>query len=133
MGNKKILIVEDNSDVRLGYHILFKVNHYDTLFAADPLSSLAEALNHRPDVIILDLGLTAGDGFRVLDQFKAAPELQGIPIIVVSGADMHTVKARALASGAKAYLQKPAENAELLAVVAEFIGESVEGAPAGLA
>ena len=64
---------------------------------------------------------------------KAASELQGIPIIVVSGADMHTVKARALASGAKAYLQKPAENAELLAVVAEFIGESVEGAPAGLA
>jgi two-component system, OmpR family, KDP operon response regulator KdpE len=133
MGNKKILIVEDNSDVRLGYHILFKVKHYDTFYATDPLSSLAAALNHRPDVIILDLGLTAGDGFRVLDQFKAAPELQGIPIIVVSGADMHTVKARALASGAKAYLQKPAENAELLAVVAEFIGESAEGAPAGLA
>ena len=133
MGNKKILIVEDNSDVRLGYHILFKVNHYDTLFAADPLSSLAEALNHRPDVIILDLGLTAGDGFRVLDQFKAASELKGIPIIVVSGADMHTVKARALASGAKAYLQKPADNAELLAAVAEFIGQSAEGAPTGLA
>jgi two-component system KDP operon response regulator KdpE len=133
MENKKILIVEDDSDVRLGYHILFEANHYDTFFAADPLSSLAEALNHRPDVIILDLGLTAGDGFRVLDQFKAASELKAIPIIVVSGADMHTVKARALASGAKAYLQKPADNAELLAAVAEFIGQSAEGAPTGLA
>jgi two-component system KDP operon response regulator KdpE len=133
MGKKKILIVEDNSDVRLGYHILFKVNHYDTVFATDPLSSFAEALNHRPDMIILDLGLTAGDGFTVLDLFKAASELQRIPIVVVSGADMHTIRARALASGAKACLQKPAENADLLAVVREFIGESDEGAPAELA
>ena len=35
MSNKKILIVEDDADVRLGYHVLLKANHYDTFFAAD--------------------------------------------------------------------------------------------------
>jgi CheY-like chemotaxis protein len=43
MSNKKILIVEDDADVRLGYHILFKANHYDTFFAKDPISCLSEA------------------------------------------------------------------------------------------
>ena len=35
MSNKKILIVEDDADVRLGYHVLLKAHHYDTFFAAD--------------------------------------------------------------------------------------------------
>ena len=35
MSNKKILIVEDDADVRLGYHVLLKANHYETFFAAD--------------------------------------------------------------------------------------------------
>jgi DNA-binding response OmpR family regulator len=129
MSNKKILIVEDDADVRLGYHILFKVKHYDTFFAKDPLSSLSEAHKHRPDLIILDLGLPAGEGFRVIDQLKAASHLEAIPIIVVSGGDIHKVKARALMSGAKAYLQKPADNAELLTIISQLIGESGEGAP----
>jgi CheY-like chemotaxis protein len=38
MSNKKILIVEDDADVRLGYQVLLKANHYDTFFAADSSS-----------------------------------------------------------------------------------------------
>jgi twitching motility two-component system response regulator PilH len=129
MGNQKILIVEDDSDVRLGYHILFKVKRYETFFAEDPLSSLAEAHKHRPDLIILDLGLPAGDGFRVMEQLKAVPHLKEIPIVVVSGGDIHTVKTRALLCGAKAYLQKPADNAELLTIISQLIGEPGEEAP----
>jgi DNA-binding response OmpR family regulator len=129
MSNKKILIVEDDADVRLGYHVLFKANRYDTFFAKDPISCLSEAHKHRPDLIILDLGLPAGDGFRVIDQLKAAAHLEAIPIIVVSGRDLHTVKARVLLSGAKAYLQKPADNSELLTIISQLIGESAEGAP----
>jgi DNA-binding response OmpR family regulator len=128
MSNKKILIVEDDADVRLGYHLLFKANHYDTFFAKDPISCLSEAHKHRPDLIVLDLGLSAGDGFRVIDQLKAASHLEAIPIVVVSGRDIHTVKARALMSGAKAYLQKPADNSEFLTIISQLIGESGEGA-----
>lgn len=127
MSTKKILIVEDDSDLRLGYHILLKGKLYDTFFAKDPLSCLSEAHKHRPDLIILDLGLPFGDGFRVMEQFKAVPHLEGIPIIVVSGADIHTAKDRALKCGAKAYLQKPADNAELLTLISQLIGESSEG------
>ena len=87
-GHKKILIVEDDADVRLGYHILLKAHHYDTVLAADSLAAISEAHKHQPDLIILDLGLPAGDGFVVLDRLRANTYLSVIPVIVVSGRDL---------------------------------------------
>jgi DNA-binding response OmpR family regulator len=68
--NKKILIIDDDADVRLGYHVRLKANNYDTFSAADALVALTEARKHQPDLIILDLGLPAGDGFIVMERLK---------------------------------------------------------------
>ena len=122
MGNKKILIVDDDPDVRLGMQIRLKANHYDTFFAGDAQSSMVEARKHEPDLIILDLGLPAGDGFLVMERLKGFPALAVIPIIVVSARDGRTNQQRALEAGAKAYLQKPVNNAELLAVIRKVLG-----------
>ena len=122
--NKKILIIEDDSDVRLGYHIRLKANNYDTFFAADALASMTEARKHQPDLIILDLGLPAGDGFLVMERLKASTHLAAIPIIVVSGRDPSANRQRALRAGAKAFLQKPVDNDELLAVIRQCLGET---------
>src|ERR1700680_2022061 len=84
MDSRKILIVDDNADIRLGMHLRLKANQYETFFAADALSGVAEARKHRPDLIILDLGLPAGDGFTVMESLKTIPFLVVIPIIVVS-------------------------------------------------
>lgn len=121
--NKKILIIEDDPDVRLGYHIRLKANNYDTFFAADAFASLTEARKHQPDLIILDLGLPAGDGFVVMERLKAITHLAVIPIIVVSARDRRENGDRALKAGAKAFLQKPVDNNELLAVIRQLLGE----------
>jgi CheY-like chemotaxis protein len=123
MSDKKILIVEDNADVRLGYHVLLKANHSETFFAADALSAVGEARKHQPDVIILDLGLPAGDGFVVLDRLRANTYLALIPVIVVSAREVRANKERAFQAGAKAYLQKPWNDTELLATIARLAGE----------
>lgn len=123
MGNKKILIVEDDPDVRQGMNLRLKANHYDILFSGNALSSMSEARKHEPDLIILDLGLPAGDGFVVIERLKSIPALSGIPVIVVSARDVHTNKERALKAGAKAFLQKPVDNAELLKVIRQALGE----------
>jgi DNA-binding response OmpR family regulator len=122
--NKKILIVEDDSDVRLGYHIRLKANSYDTFFAADALTSITEARKQQPDLIILDLGLPAGDGFVVMERLKSNPHLAVIPIIVVSGRAGLANQERAVKAGAKAFLQKPVDNDELLAVIRQCLGEA---------
>jgi DNA-binding response OmpR family regulator len=124
MGNKKILIVDDDPDVRNGMHVRLKANHYDTFFAGDALSSMSEARKNEPDLIILDLGLPAGDGFVVMERLKSIPALAVIPVIVVSARDVLANKERALKAGAKAFLQKPVDNAELLKVIRQALGET---------
>jgi DNA-binding response OmpR family regulator len=126
MGNKKILIVDDDPDVRHGMHIRLKANHYDTFFAADALSSVMEARKQEPDLIILDLGLPAGDGFVVMERLKKNPSLALIPIIVVSARDARANRERAIKAGAVAFLQKPVDNAELLAVIRRALGEPAQ-------
>ena len=126
MSNKKILIVEDDADVRMGLHVRLKANNYDIFFAVDAFSSLGEARKHEPDLILLDLGLPAGDGFLVMDRLKTVPALAIIPIIVVSGRSGSANRERALKAGAKAFLEKPVDNTELLAVIRQALGETVK-------
>ena len=123
MPTKKILLVDDDPDVRLAMHVRLKANGYDTCFASDALSSVTEARKQQPDVIILDLGLPGGDGFLVIERLKRHPSLAVIPIIVVSARDVSGNKERAIKAGAKIYLQKPVDNNELLANIRQTLGE----------
>jgi DNA-binding response OmpR family regulator len=124
MDSRKILIVDDNADIRLGMHLRLKANHYQTFFAADALSGVAEAQKQRPDLIILDLGLPGGDGFSVMERLREIPVLAVIPIIVVSARNGLGNQKRACEAGAKAFLQKPVNDDELLAVIRQALGEN---------
>src|ERR1700675_4553714 len=123
MSQKTILIVDDDPDVRLGLHVRLKANHYNVIFAVDGMASIAEARKHMPDLIILDLGLPAGDGFSVMERLKANDSLSLIPVIVVSARDREANMDRALKAGAKALLQKPVDNAQPLSVSWKSWGE----------
>jgi CheY-like chemotaxis protein len=131
MSNKKILVVEDDADVRLGYQVLLRANNYDTFFAADANGAISEARKREPDLIILDLGLPAVDGFVVLERLRADPNLAMIPVVVVSARDSHGNRERALTAGARAYVQKPWNDSELLRTIADLMGPpEVEAQPA---
>jgi len=78
-----------------------------------------------PDLILLDLGLPAGGGFLVMERLKLIPALAIIPVIIVSARDGLGNQKRAFDAGAKAFLQKPIDDAELLAVVRQALGETV--------
>jgi CheY-like chemotaxis protein len=123
MSQKKILIVDDDPEVRLSLHVRLKANDYAVVFAGDGVASIAEARKHMPDLIILDLGLPAGDGFSVLERLKANDSLSMIPVIVVSGRVRIPHRERAIKAGAVAFLQKPVDNARLLSEIRHALGE----------
>jgi DNA-binding response OmpR family regulator len=123
VGIKKILIVEDDPYVRLGIHACLKANHYDVICAAGGMASIAEARKDVPDLIILDLDLPAGDGFSVMERLNANDNLSLIPMIVLSARDLKLKLDRALNAGAKAFLQKPVDIAQLLSVIRKALGE----------
>ncbi len=117
MKSPKILIVDDDPDLRQALKVRLRANHYDTVHAVDGYSAIALAYKEHPNLIILDLGLPAGDGFVVLDRLQGDDKLSTIPVIVLTARDAQSSERRALRAGASAFFQKPADNAELLAVI----------------
>jgi len=127
MEKRKILIVDDNADLSKGLRIILRAHDYVTAMAADGVSAISQAKNEKPDLILLDLGLPAGDGFKVIERLSNIESLASIPIIVLSAKDVATNKDRALKAGARAFLQKPADNAELLGSIKRLLEESTSG------
>ncbi len=122
---KKILIVDDDPDLRRGLNVRLRANNYETVFATDGMSAISVAQKERPDLVVLDLGLPAGDGFTVMERFKTIAPLSVVPIIVVSARDPQVNRDRALKAGAEAFLQKPVDNDELLSAIRKALGEPV--------
>jgi DNA-binding response OmpR family regulator len=117
MDKPKILIVDDDPDLRRGLNLRLRANHFETAYAADGFSAIATAQKERPDLIILDIGLPAGDGFVVLDRLQASATLSSIPVIVLTARDPQYNQERMLRAGATAFLQKPADNNQLMDVI----------------
>lgn len=127
MANSKIMIVDDDPDLRQALRLRLRANHYDTVNAVDGYSAIAQAYKERPDLIILDLGLPAGDGFVVLDRLQKDDKLSTIPVIVLTARDPHSSERRALQAGAAAFFQKPADNTELLEVIRASLPQAAPG------
>src|ERR1700686_910838 len=117
--NKTILIVDDDPDILLGLRVRLKANGYNIFFANDGASALLEASKHIPDLIVLDIGLPGDDGFVVMEKIKRIPLIADIPIVVLSASDARTNQARAIAAGAKAFLRKPFDDVELVALIGD--------------
>lgn len=117
MATQKILIVDDDPDLRQALRLRLRANRYETVHAGDGYSAIAQAYKEDPDLIILDLGLPAGDGFVVLDRLQRDDKLSTIPVVVLTARDPQSSEQRAMEAGAAAFFQKPADNAELLEVI----------------
>jgi DNA-binding response OmpR family regulator len=113
----KILIVDDDPELRMALKLRLRANHYDTVSASDGYSAIALAQKERPNLIILDLGLPAGNGFVVLKRLQESDTLSHSPVIVLTARDPQGNELRSLDSGATAFFQKPADNNELLQVI----------------
>ena len=80
----------------------------------DPVNALSLIASHRPDILLLDLMMPRVSGFDILDAVRADPELQYIPIIVLTAASDPATKLRALEIGATEFLAKPVDASELV-------------------
>jgi DNA-binding response OmpR family regulator len=114
MSKRKILLVDDDPDLLRGLSVRLFAAGYEVLFATDGMAATATAVKERPDVILLDLGLPAGDGFVVMSRLRNLPALNATPIVVLTGRDSGHNREKALRAGAAAFFQKPIEPGRLL-------------------
>lgn len=109
---KSILIVEDEESIIHILSTVLSVNDYRVLVAHNGEQALMMACSHRPDLVLLDLGLPGMDGIEVLRQLR---QRLGMPVIIVSARDTEKEKVEALDMGADDYITKPFGTSELLA------------------
>jgi DNA-binding response OmpR family regulator len=113
----KIMIVDDDPELRMALKMRLRANQYETVSACDGYSAIALAQKERPNLIILDLGLPAGNGYSVLKRLQESDALSSIPVIVLTARDPLGNESRSLDAGATAFFQKPVDNNELLEVI----------------
>ena len=110
----KILIVEDDANIRTFVRTMLEAEDYQVLCAADCRSGLSMFSSHCPDLVILDLGLPDQDGTAFIPY---ARRISAAPILVLSARTTDNDKVSALDMGANDYVTKPFSAAELLARV----------------
>ncbi|MBE6143844.1 MAG: response regulator transcription factor [Erysipelotrichaceae bacterium] len=110
--NPLILIVEDDNHIKNLIATTLKVNKYNYLVATSGNEAIMLAVSHKPDIILLDLGLPDMDGVEII---KNVREWSNIPIIVISARSEDKDKIDALDLGADDYITKPFSVEELLA------------------
>ena len=125
MSEKKILIVDDERDFTFVLSTHLKAHGYNTVMASDAVGAITTAQKERPDLIILDLAMPAGDGLTVLKRLGVSDHTSLIPVIVVTGL-APTMRAEAVAAGAVEFYVKPVDIDILLACIRKLLGQTVE-------
>lgn len=114
---KKILVIDDDLNVRDYIVSLFKDNGYEVYTAGDVKNGLEEAKKNLPDLITLDIEMPGEWGPRFYRQLSADPELKNIPVIVISGLSGHQYAVvKAVAS-----ISKPFDRDKLLNIVKDTL------------
>lgn len=116
-GNDLILIVDDHDDTRELFAELLAFDGFSVLSAATGGDALALAREHRPCLILLDLGLPDIAGLELVLRLRAEPNTATVPIYALSG--FTNLRSAALAAGIDGFLIKPVTGSELREIVAQ--------------
>jgi DNA-binding response OmpR family regulator len=124
MAGKKILIVEDEVVQLTALARRLKSAGFEIVAARDGLTAISTARKEQPDLIVLDLGIPAGDGFVVLQRLSLLLNTGTIPVIVLSSRTPIGNRDAALKAGAIAYIHKPVDVPALLKAINDALGLS---------
>lgn len=114
---KKIVVVDDEPDILKVIVFRLVKAGYDVVPAADGKEGLSRIREERPDLVVLDYLLPDMTGVEVAMAMRSDPASVGTPVILVSASSAQDISAAMATAGISAYVKKPFEPSELLAVV----------------
>ncbi len=123
---KKILIVDDERDIVKALTIRLQGAGYDVVTAFDGAQGVFMAHKEKPDLIILDIRMPAGNGFGVAERLKRSDHTLTIPVIFLTGSPETNAEEKARAVGARFYIKKPYDPEELLDAIKRALEKDSE-------
>lgn len=125
MKRQRILVVDDDVDIRSLLRELLERAGYEVAEAGDGRAGLRELYGRTPDVVILDVAMPVLDGWQTLERIR---DLSDVPVLMLTAREQELERVRGLRSGADDYVVKPFGRQELLARVEVLLRRS-RGAP----
>jgi len=122
LSDLKILVVDDDDDLRFLMAKILRDEGYSVSEAASAREADEVALSQTPDLVLMDIGMPEEDGLSAVWRMREHPELAEVPVVIVSAYDSYDLRAEAAAEGCKAYLTKPLDLDSLTSVVGEILG-----------
>ena len=120
----KILIIEDDKNIRDTIMEILELNEYQTAIAENGLIGIAKALQFKPDLIVCDVMMPEMDGFETLKNIRAINEISNTPFVFLTAKTETRDFREGMNSGADDFLNKPFNTQELLKVIQLRIAKS---------
>ncbi len=126
---KRILVVDDEMDIRIFISTLAESNGYKSVVAKDGEEGWRMVKDHKPNLIILDVMMPRESGLKMYRELRSDPDTNQIPVIMVSAISrktfLHSIKELMRYHGIplsepEAYIEKPPEAEELLSLIGKF-------------
>lgn len=114
---KKILLIEDNDDIRTNTAEILELSGYEVYVASDGKAGIEQAMLHDPDLIICDIMMPVLDGYGVLHAIHKNEQIRSVPFIFLTAKAERTDFRKGMELGADDYLTKPFDGTELLKAV----------------
>lgn len=125
---KKILIIEDNEEIRENTAELLGLHNYDVFTAEEGGEGYEMAKKHGPDLILCDIMMPETDGRRFLKLARNDKMVRKIPLIFFSAGTGTVEMQKALMKAADGFLQKPFTEEELLKAIKKFLNSKTDSA-----
>ena len=120
MTSAQILVVEDNERNMKLFSELLRASGYRTLEATTGERAVELALEHQPDLVLMDIQLPDIDGIEALGRLRADERLATAPVLALTAQAMEGDRERFLAAGFDGYLSKPVDIAEFVSTVRRY-------------
>jgi CheY-like chemotaxis protein len=120
---RTVLLVEDSAAIRDAFTILLEDAGYRVLGTGTGGEALSLTAEHRPHVVLLDMGLPDMSGLEVVRALKAGASTRSSTIVAVTGRDDDGDRRACLAAGCAAYLVKPVDLRRLLRDLPGYVGQ----------
>ena len=132
MGNAKIVVVDDDQDIRDSLRAILEGEQYEVITAADKTEGMETIQTEKPDLAILDVMMsTWEDGFEMSRELKKDPDFKDMPILMLTGVEKETGMDFKSTAGdptwcpVDGYLRKPVEPSILLSEIEKLLSKNV--------
>ena len=119
--SKTVLIVDDSASLRQVVNIALASAGYEVIEACDGVDALTKLDGRKIHLIISDVNMPNMDGITLVKEIKQKPDYKFTPIIMLTTESQDDMKAKGQAAGARAWVVKPFQPAQMLTAVSKLI------------